>query len=614
MKRPLIAGLAALFASTAFAVEEPDRVVMDLNEFLNLYESSKNRPDKPEKAPRIFALASANYSGDVILEDDEPVSTVFEARLHIEVLKKEGWAMVPLLPATVAVQSAKIGGKAAPLTLEGGYYHLVTDKKGGIDVDVTFAVGVDTTQGSSGFSFQLVPSGSTSLTLSVPSSDDLDFSVANAKLQEDRTVGNKRILEATLPSTGSLAVRWQREIPEAVQEEEPRIYSQVYTLVGVGDGLLRATATISNTILFAGVDQLQAQIPDGMTLLDVTGAGIRDWTLSDANELTVQLNYEAEGSYNMTLEMEKVLGDDKNLKASAPLVTPIGVERSKGFVGVQALGTLELASGKVEGASPVDVRTLPPSILGVTSQPVLLGYKYLGTDANIPIEIYRHEEVDVLVTLLDQLDATTMFTEDGRRITSVRYDVRNNRRQFLRLELPKKAELWSASVAGRSVQPAAAGDGRLLIPLVRSQSAAGGNLAAFAVEVVYVETGEAPDNGGKGSFSATLPKGDAPTTYAAWTVYAPWDAKISTKSFDGSLKQVEYLSRPLGATTVMQMDNYNAPVAQGAADQFSGGGMGTGAAPVKVSLPLDGQPLAFEKLLVLESDDLTVSFDYKGLK
>ncbi|MBT3221548.1 MAG: hypothetical protein HN348_20905, partial [Proteobacteria bacterium] len=386
-----------------------------------------------------------------------------------------------------------------------------------------------------------------------------------------------------------------------------------YTLVGIGDGLLQATTTIEQSILFAGVNQFQAKIPAELTLLDVSGAGIRDWTVADDGTLTVLLNYAAEGSHSMTLELEQPLAQTKNLKANVPLVEPLGVERSKGWVGVQALGALELAAGSVKGATPVDVRALPPAILGVTTNPVLLGYKYLGSEADIPLEVFQHDEVDVLVTLLDQSDATTMFTQDGRRLTSVRYDVRNNRRQFLRLTLPEGAELWSSSVAGRSVQPAKANDGRLLIPLVRSQ-AMGGALAAFPVEVVYVESGAAPSEAGKGTFKATLPQADVPTTYVAWTVYAPWQATISKKSYDGTLRHVDYLSRPLGATTVLTMDTYNAPMAQQANVQTKSGALGQGAAPVKVSLPVDGQALVFEKLLALDQDDLWVSFDYKGLK
>ena len=39
----------------------------------------------------------------------------------------------------------------------------------------------------------------------------------------------------------------------------------------------------------------------------------------------------------------------------------------------------------------------------------------------------------------------------------------------------------------------------------------------------------------------------------------------------------------------------------------------TGAAPVPVSLPVEGQPLYFEKLLSLD-EDLWVEFGFKGLK
>ena len=48
-----------------------------------------------------------------------------------------------------------------------------------------------------------------------------------------------------------------------------------------------------------------------------------------------------------------------------------------------------------------------------------------------------------------------------------------------------------------------------------------------------------------GKSSASLPKPDAPSTYVAWTVYSPERAKIRKRSFDGSLRQVEFLSDPI---------------------------------------------------------------------
>ena len=72
--------------------------------------------------------------------------------------------------------------------------------------------------------------------------------------------------------------------------------------------------------------------------------------------------------------------------SAAPIAAPMAVDRVKGFVGVESRGNLEIKAGEVSNATPVDVRALPAAILGITSQPVLLGYKYLGEDAADPAD------------------------------------------------------------------------------------------------------------------------------------------------------------------------------------------------------------------------------------
>jgi len=611
-----LAGLATatLLATPAQAQPQPEQVTMTLDQFLRLYEQGKDR--KPDVVPpRAYTLSAARYVGDVVFEDGEPVSATFTARMTVENLLERGWARVPLLSGAVGVQSARIGGKEASMVLENGQYVLVTDQRGAFEVVVQFAVAVTSAEGRSGFSFPLEASGATEVELAVPTSEELDFTVANAKLAQSRVRGNRRVVTATLPSSGSLAVSWQRDVPDAEKQQDPRVYAEVHTRVGVGEGVLTANVTLEETILFAGIDEVRAQIPTDMTVLDVRGAGLRDWTLGDDGVLVASLNYAAEDRYTLSIDLERVLIDGEvgeSGQLNVPLVEPVGVERSKGFVGVQSRGTLELTAGAVQGAAVVDVRTLPASILGVTDQPVLLGFKYLGSDADIPLSVREYEDVDVLVTLLDQGEATTMFTADGRRLTRMRYQVRNNRRQFLRLTLPKDAELWSSAVAGRAVQPARSQEGELLVPLVRSQ-AAGGALAAFDVEIVYVESGEGPNASGSGTFMAELPKADAPTTWVGWTVYAPRQAKIEKrKKRDGSLRPVDGLSRPASAAQALQIQSQNAAMQQSAGRQFAEGAMGLGAAPVQVSVPVDGQPVFFEKLLALD-ERLWVEFDYKKL-
>ena len=610
MRSPILAlavSLAVSLASPVAHAQEPERVIMKLDEFLKLYE--KNRAEETQ-APIDFAISSARYQGEVQLRDGEPYAAVFTARLRIDVLRSKGFVKVPVLPATVALESAKIGAVEADVVIENGFYTLVTAQRGALILDLTFGVGITSAEGASGLSFQLVPAGATTAQLSVPAREDLDFTVTSAKLQSDKVVGDKRVVEATLPSTGSLAIQWQREIPKAAQQAA-RVFAEVHTLVGLGDGLMRATTTVQYTILFAGVERLQLKVPKGMQMLDVVGNGVRDWKLDESGNLNVTLNYAAKGVYPLRFEMERVIGPQAT-DLGAPIAVPVGVDRTKGFVGVESRGNLEIKAGAVANATPVDVRALPAAILGITSQPVLLGFKYLGGDVVIPLAAAQHEDVDVLVTLLDETRARTMWTPEGRRLTSVKYRIRNNRRQFLRLALPKGAELWSASVGGRAVQPAKASDARVMVPLVRSQ-AAGGELAAFEVEIVYVEAGAAPSSRGRGEFRAELPRPDAPSTYVAWTVYAPNEAKVRKWTVDGTLRRVRYLSNPIPAEDMNYVQAANPEVTMQANQQANVGSLGDGAVPVQVSLPLQGREINFERLLALD-EALEVHFKYRGLK
>ena len=609
--RLLLPLLCLLLAAPAGATET-ESVTMTLDQFLALYEKGRPPPTPEPLPPRDFTLSSARYDGEVITTDGEPVSAVFTARVRVEVLKPEGWVRIPVAPTEVALRSAKIGGREATIVPDGAWLTLVTDRRGAFDLELDFAVRVSTHEGRSSLGFTLAPSGVTTARLAVPSDDLLDFSVTNARLQDVREERGQRVVDAVLPGTGSLSVTWQRALPDVIEEGVPALmHAELATLATLGDGLLEERTTARWTILQGTVERFRLAVPEGVAVVEVAGTGVRDWRVQD-QILTIDLNFQAEGAWSAELLLERLVHEGGEA-LTIPLPEPMDVARSKGWVGVAARGTVELTAGPSSDAAAMDVRLLPSDILAATDAPILLGWKYLGSTATLPVTMTRHEDVAVLVTLLDEAHATTMFTADGRRLTSVRFRVRNNRKQFLRLALPEGAELWSASVASKAVTPARASDGRILVPLLRS-SAAGGALADFEVGVVYVESGEAPV-AGRGSFRAALPTADVPITYVAWTVWAPERAKVAKKSRDGSLRAVDYLSQPFSQQDLgaIHAPASNVAVQRGASGQVAHGGMGEGAAPVAVSVPLEGQPLHFEKLLAL-GEELWVGFDYRGLK
>lgn len=564
-------------------------------------------PEQPEApAPQDFAIGRATYTGRL-----EGESAVFAARMRVDVLKERGWVEVPLFPATIGLRSARVGGQDAVVTVRNGMFVLFTNKRGAIDLDLEFAVTVFEKAGQSSLSLQLPRSGATAVSFTVPGAGELEVVAPGATQVQQAGAAGGRQISFLLPPTGNMGLSWQNKVKgEDPALMQPRVYAEQQTLIGVGEGLITGTTNVAYSILHKGVQQLRLTVPADVTVLDVGGQGLRAWNLVEREgqprTLVVDLSFEARGAYSLRVQFERSLPLGSS-QVQLPLLGVLDVERVKGWVGVDARSNLELAAGVAKEAQPVDVRELPAAIVGQTDYPVLLGFRTRGTESSIPLDIRQYAEVDMLVTIIDQLAATTVLTPDGRRMTQVVYAMRNNRAQYLRIKLPDGATPWSTFVGGRAVKPARGEDGRVLVPLARSQ-AEGGELARFAVEIVYVEDGDPPAGGVRGRFDARLPIADVPATAVAWSVFVPAEAKIKERQIQGTMRQVKaFTAVDAGGVNVREA---NAMVQQQAAATFAAQAAGTGAQPVRVSLPLDGRPLYFEKLLVLD-DELEVGFDWK---
>ena len=612
MLRGTLAALCLSIAGPALAAGTDipaARVVLPWSDFQSLYEKGMAPEKPPEVAPHDFTLSRVQLSGEA---DGE--SALFTAKVRIDVLKEHGWIRVPVLPGQVALRRARIGGRDASLLFDGSWYQLVTDQKGAIDLELEFAVSTFESAGEHGFSFPLPRASALEVELAVPAEDLLAFDVAGAQQVVTSERQGDRVMKALLPARGNLAVTWSKaqdqpdaEGPEATAEA--RVYAEHQALIGVSEGVLTGSSTIHYSILHAGVDTLRFGLPADVTLLDVQGKGVGEWEITTKGErklVEVALNFEAQGSYALQVEYERALPEGGG-EVLLPDLQVVGVERVKGWVGVDARSNLEIAAGTAQQARVVDVRELPPAILGQTDWPVLLGFTYRKPGWSIPLEVRQHAEVDMLVTIIDQVAATTVLTPDGRRMTQVTWAMRNNRAQYLRIDMPEAAVPWSAFVGGKAVKPARADDGKVMIPLARSQTS-GGDLARFAVELVYVEDGASPDRSGAGSFDAQLPVADVPATAVAWTVYVPREAKIPRRSIGGSLRPVDaYTPIDLGGVSLPEATRQ---VQRQAQLQFDSEATAGGVQPVRVTLPVDGRPLYFEKLLVLD-ERLEVQFDYR---
>lgn len=558
--------------------------------------------------PTDYIVTSSQYAGTLSSE-----SAAMKLTAKINILRKKGWKRIPVLPLTVALGEMTLP-KGVFLSATGGSYELLTEQSGEIDVAIAFSAAVKSNGGINSVGFSRVLTGSSIVDLTVDQ-ENVDVKVAGAQSLVSKPQGKKTQAIAALPSNAAASISWERALPK-VPKAPSKLYAESGTLVAVAEGMLLCQQVVNYNILHTPVRELSLTVPKGVSVLAVFGNGVQDWRVEKDGKMMVVLKQEIIGSYSLRISYEQAAQAEANL----PVIQAIGVERERGFVGVVALSNAEIAAGEVVGASQIDVRQLPADIVAMTNQPVLLGFRYLGGNFTIPLTVKRHEEVGVLLTIVDAGAFTAMQLPDGRRMTKVTYSVRNNRNQFLRLKMPAGCETWSVSVAGNTASPAKDDDGNVLIPLVRSTRTSA-ELEAFPVEIVYVETPKAaaPE---RGTLHVGLPSCNVPALHVMYSLYAPEEGKYTIgwggSGFTGPMTLVEKFASMAAATgrqVVAVNAEKQAQQMQQAFDvQVDAKARAAGAAPIRVQLPVNGQLFRLEKILVLPGDKLFFDLKYSGWK
>jgi hypothetical protein len=222
---------------------------------------------------------------------------------------------------------------------------------------------------------------------------------------------------------------------------------------------------------------------------------------------------------------------------SIPALTVHDVARQTGHIAVATGGNVkvDVATG-VEGASRIDTTELPQTLVRSAQSPILHAFEYLEPGYLLPLEVQRLDDVAVRVASIDNAELTTVVTDDGMVITRARYQVRNNQRQFLRIDPGADAEIWGAQVDGHVVSPAKDTESEtgVLIQLRKSHEGVAG-LGGFPVELIYMNRMKAP-SGLTHTLNLIAPTTDILADTLDWEVFMPEERHYVNS--DGDLKEI----------------------------------------------------------------------------
>lgn len=333
--------------------------------------------------------------------------------------------------------------------------------------------------------------------------------------------------------------------PSVPDKEEGRFGAVVDTLISLGDVTMKGGATVAIDVKSGVLPTLSLALPTGVNLSSLTAPSLREYdveedaALGGGQRVDLVFTQDMEGSFRIDVDYEKILGDAPG-EVVVPTLRVLGAEVEQGRVAVEALAAVEVRVAEARGLSTLDTAELPQQLVLRTTNPILLAYTYVQIDPPyaLTLGLSRHQEIEVQAGAIDEAVYRTLYTGDGLAVTTARYTMRNTREQFLRVRLPAGAEVWSATVDGRSEKPALASDdgsGReVLIKIIN---------ATKPFVVAYTFATPAPVMTGFGRVKGMLPRPDVVATSSRWEVFVPDGLRYGEPS--GDLRLVSPLS-PVG--------------------------------------------------------------------
>ncbi|MFN7922538.1 MAG: hypothetical protein U0Q16_20710 [Bryobacteraceae bacterium] len=474
---------------------------------LNYYDAlrAKSQPADPEPEPLPFAATLSRVDYELALAAEQ-LQVTGRVTLEVDVLR-DGWVQIPL-PTGLVVSDARL---PASCKLAGNA--LGFSKKGRYTVQLDIALPVTFGGNDQRVALPAANSGITraSLTLGV---DGLEVAVVGG-------VSTSKADPWIAWANGAepMVISWRRKVQEQPREELPLklngTLAQSWSL-GEDSSALAADATLD--VAQGLARHVVISVPKDVTVNQVLGGNVAEWTQT-AGALTVNFLEAVERQTKFVIQGEAKLPREGAF--DLPLLRLQGVDREMGSVAVDLLGPAEIKNATPAGLEQTDAPQSPATASG------RLTFRMLPRvgERSLRVEVARYTPQALLTANVEEARIHAIATVDGKTLVQARYAIRNNQRNFVKIDLPTGAQVWNAAVAGRIVKPGKSAEGTLMLPLIKPASAE--ESPAFLVEVTYLVKGQAWTP--RGRAVVVLPKVDVPVSRSAVALFLPAQYKVTAE-------------------------------------------------------------------------------------
>ncbi len=272
-------------------------------------------------------------------------------------------------------------------------------------------------------------------------------------LRLTRELKDGRLVIAAIQGPGRpFAVRWKPQVAEL--DAKLVLSSEANTIATVSPGALNMDTLFGFDISQGKLTELTFSVPKSLSISQVRGRHIRDWTLTtalpdDTQTLSVILNRPQTKDYALQVLSEMVLQEFPT-KISVPVIEPGGV-RAGGFLSIGTNSAIHLVVEKTGGLTQVGEAGFPRIILDRTHpRTAPRGKAFYYMHASIPYQMTL--SLDDIVPSYDASEriAINVQEDDLTVDVAIELDVRDAPIRNVIIEVPSGFSV--ADVAGKQVK------------------------------------------------------------------------------------------------------------------------------------------------------------------
>ena len=268
----------------------------------------------------------------------------------------------------------------------------------------------------------------------------------------------------------------------------PRVTCQTVSNLRVTERAFEETVLLNYTIRDAGIREVSFLLPSDLRDARVTTQLLQTKVIEqvagngDVVRVRLTLQDEVIGELRVLVEHDRLLTTNQR---AVPIPTVENARADQQFVAIESVGRDEVIIDTQQQLEPLSRqqsswRTLA-SILG-DSITQAFQVQSSATNPRLVVSTQDRQAVETVAARIAYAQAVLVIDASGAYRAAQRYYVNNRTEQFLTIQLPAGASLWTAVVAGQPVKPISASQvDRVRIPLVKT--AEGEN--DYVVELKY---------------------------------------------------------------------------------------------------------------------------------